>query len=95
MVGIIKRPILTEKMTTLAEGGQYAFKVDINANKIEIAKAIEKRFNVNIISIRTMRVRGKAKAQFTKKGRFEGRRPHWKKAVVTLKKGETIELIET
>jgi large subunit ribosomal protein L23 len=82
-------------MTTLGDKGQYAFVVDINANKIEIAKAIEKKFNVNVVSIRTMRVRGKAKSQFTKKGRFEGRKPHWKKAVVTLQKGQTLELIET
>ena len=91
---IIKRPILTEKMTTLNEQGQYAFEVDINANKIQIAQAIEKRFEVNVLSIRTIRYKGKRKSQFTKRGRFEGRRPSWKKAIVTLKEGQTIEVLE-
>jgi large subunit ribosomal protein L23 len=92
---IIKRPILTEKMTSLAEQRQYAFKVDIDANKIEIGKAIEKRFSVKVISVRTIRCRGKHKTQFTKKGRFEGFRASWKKAIVTLDKGQNIDLLES
>jgi large subunit ribosomal protein L23 len=92
---IIKRPILTEKMTVLGEKHQFAFEVDINANKIEIAKAIEKRFSVNVESIRTIRYKGKRKAQFTRRGRIPGNRPSWKKAIVTLKEGQTIEIIET
>ncbi|MCZ7556641.1 MAG: 50S ribosomal protein L23 [Bacteroidia bacterium] len=94
MNSIIKRPILTEKMTMLGEKHQYAFEVDINANKIEIAKAIEKRFSVDIESIRTIRYKGKRKAQFTRRGRIPGNRPNWKKAIVTLKQGQTIELLE-
>ena len=93
MNAIIERPILTEKMSALGEKRQYAFRVNINANKIEIAKAVEKRFQVNVTSIRTVRVKGKLKMQLTKRGRFEGRKPSWKKAIVTLKQGQTIELL--
>jgi large subunit ribosomal protein L23 len=81
-------------MTTLNERNQYAFEVAIDANKIEIAKAIEKRFEVNVLSIRTQRYKGKSKTQFTRRGRFEGKRPGWKKAIVTLKEGQTIEVLE-
>ena len=91
---IIKRPILTEKMTSLGEHRQYAFEVDIEANKIEIAKAIEKRFSVHVTSVRTIRVHGKRKTQMTRRGRFEGRRSSWKKAIVTLAQGQSIELLE-
>ncbi len=91
---IIKRPILTEKMTMLNERHQYAFEVELNANKIEIAKAIEKRFEVDVVSIRTIRYKGKRKVQFTRRGRFSGKRADWKKAIVTLKEGQTIEVLE-
>lgn len=94
MKTIIKRPILTEKMTMLAERNQYAFEVDINANKIEIAQAITKRFSVDVESIRTIRYKGKRKSQFTRRGRLEGNRASWKKAIVTLKEGQIIELLE-
>ncbi len=91
---IIKKPILTEKMTTLGEKGQYAFEVEIGSNKIEIAKAVERRFSVTVTSVRTINYRGKNKVHFTRKGRFEGKRSAWKKAIVTLAKGQTIELLE-
>jgi large subunit ribosomal protein L23 len=94
MQNIIKRPILTEKMTALGEKRQYAFEVSIGANKIEIAKAVEKRFTVEVASVRTIVCKGKHKSQFTKKGRREGWRSDWKKAIVTLKTGQSIELIE-
>lgn len=90
---IIERPILTEKMTALGTKHQYAFRVNVHANKIEIQKTIEKRFNVNVTSIRTLTNKGKVKTQLTKRGRFEGRRPTWKKAIVTLKEGQSIELL--
>lgn len=95
MVGIIYRPIVTEKMTTLQDTQrQYAFEVDPRANKIEIARAIEKKFNVTVVSVRSLVQKGKAKAQLTRRGRFEGSTKHWKKAIVTLKQGEKIELFE-
>jgi len=92
---IIKRPVLTEKMTALGQLRQYAFEADINANKIEITRAVEKRFSVKVIRIRTIRMRGKHKTQLTRRGRFEGNRPGWKKAIVTLAQGQSIELLET
>ena len=101
---IIKRPVLTEKGTRLRETGGAAFApaegeavaqkvlfhVAPDANKIEIASAVEKLFRVTVTSVRTQLVRGKAK----KVGRFSGRRPNWKKAIVTLKAGDTIEFFE-
>ena len=94
MNSIIKRTILTEKMTTHGESGQFAFEVEIDANKIEIAKAVEKRFSVDVTSVRTILYKGKRKSQFTRRGRMEGKRRDWKKAIVTLKKGQRIDFIE-
>ena len=77
---IVIRPIITEKsMTGLAEK-RYSFKVASDANKIEIAKAVETLFGVKVIKVNTMHVRGKHKRQ----GRTEGYQPDWKKAIVTL-----------
>jgi len=94
MTGILKRPIVTEKMTALQEKGQYAFEVDRNANKISIARAVEKKFNVTVLDVRTSRHKGKTKSQMTRKGRFAGRTPGWKKAIVRLKEGEKIEFFQ-
>jgi large subunit ribosomal protein L23 len=90
----IKRPLVTEKMTILQDKRQYAFEVDTEANKVEIARAIEKKFNVTVESIRTLRLKGKTKSQLTRRGRFTGRTSHWKKAVVTLKEGDKIDFVE-
>jgi large subunit ribosomal protein L23 len=88
---VVLRPLLTEKGTRLKEAGnQYLFRVAKTANKIEIKQAIEQLFRVTVLDVRTLRVRGKTK----RLGRFQGRRPDWKKAVATLKEGETIELYE-
>ena len=83
----IVRPIITEQ-TSLAyqEKGEYVFEVNPAANKQEIRQAVEKLFNVKVSGVWTMNVRGKAK----RVGTNLGRRPHWKKAIVTLKEG-TIE----
>ena len=92
---ILIRPLITEKMTNLtADRGQYGFLVNPKSNKIEIARSIEKKFNVHVINVRTIKHHGKTKTQFRKSGRFVGRTPKYKKAIVTLKEGETIELIE-
>jgi len=93
-VNILKQPLITEKMSMLANQRQYAFEVDIEANKIEIKQVIEKKFNVDVDSIRTVRMKGKKKMQLTRRGRFEGRRPHWKKAIVTLKEGQEIDFFQ-
>lgn len=94
MTGILKRPIVTEKMTALQEKGQYAFEVSLAANKISIAQAVAKKFNVTVLDVRTVRYKGKAKSQMTKRGRFEGRTSAWKKAIVRLKEGDKIEFFQ-
>ncbi len=94
MVTAIKRPVLTEKINALKDKRQYAFEVGIDSNKIEIAKAIEKRFNVTVTSVRVQRIKGKKKSQFTRRGKFEGRTREWKKIIVTLKEGDAIEFVE-
>lgn len=94
MTGILKRPIVTEKMTEMQEKGHYAFEVDRDANKIEIARAVEKKFNVTVVNVRTMRQKGKTKSQLTRRGRFAGRTSSWKKAVVRLKEGDKIEFFQ-
>lgn len=94
MTGIIYRPIVTEKLTALQEKGVYAFAVDPKANKIEIARAVAKKFNVTVTDVRTMTYKGKSKTQMTRRGRFTGKTPHFKKAVVTLGEGDVINLFE-
>lgn len=91
---IIKRPIVTEKMTGLQDRRQYAFEVNGQSNKIEIVRAIEKKFNVTVTNVRTLVVKGKRKTQLTRRGRFEGRTNRWKKAIVTLKEGDKIDFFE-
>ncbi|MBS4028255.1 MAG: 50S ribosomal protein L23 [Ignavibacteriales bacterium] len=94
MISLLFRPLVTEKMTKLGQKGQYAFEVDLSSNKIDIFRAVEKKFNVQVESVRTMQVKGKSKTQLTKRGRFEGKTRHWKKAIVTLRKGDKIEFFE-
>lgn len=92
MTGIIFRPIVTEKISNLQDKGVYAFEVEPKANKIEIVKAIENKFKVTVTKVRTMNFKGKTKTQMTRRGRFEGKTSHFKKAVVTLKAGDKIDL---
>lgn len=88
---IIIQPLLTEKGTGLQESlNQVQFKVDMRANKIQIRAAIEKLFDVKVLSVRTQIVRGKTK----RRGKFEGRRSNWKKAIVSLAEGETVEFFQ-
>jgi large subunit ribosomal protein L23 len=94
MSAILKRPIVTEKMTAQQEKGTYAFEVDTKANKITIAQAVAKKFNVTVVGVRTLTVKGKSKTQMTRKGRFTGRTSTWKKAVVRLKDGDKIEFFQ-
>jgi large subunit ribosomal protein L23 len=88
---ILVRPLVTEKThEQLDRHGAYTFVVANDANKIEIASAIEKQFNVKVKNVRTMRYAGKEKRM----GRFVGRKASWKKAVVTLAEGDSIEIFE-
>ncbi|MBM3428873.1 MAG: 50S ribosomal protein L23 [Bacteroidetes bacterium] len=89
---ILIRPLITEKMTSIQEKqGKYGFIVDVNANKIEIKKAIESTFGVNVIKLNTLRYDGKAKSRYTKAGILSGRTASYKKAIVKLAAGETID----
>ena len=88
---ILKRPLVTEKMTALNEAGKYAFEVDKKANKVEIKQAVEKQYGVNVESVNTMNVMGKMKTRYTKTGILAGRKPNYKKAIVTLAAGEVID----
>lgn len=87
---ILIRPIVTEKSTALMEQGKYTFRVPLVATKIQIRQAVEQIFKVKVQAVNTMRYEGKLKRM----GRTQGRRSDWKKAVVTLKPGEAIELFE-
>lgn len=93
MQKVLIRPLVTEKMTGITESvKQYGFVVDVNANKIEIAKAVEKKFSVDVVSVNTIKYKGKTKTQFTRRGRFTGKTPKFKKALVTLKGDQTIDI---
>jgi len=88
---VIIRPLLTEKNAMLKEvHNRVAFEVAPDANKIEIKKAVEEAFQVSVKSVNVLNMRGKVKRM----GRNLGRRRHWKKAVVTLQEGSTIEFFE-
>ena len=93
MQKLLIRPLVTEKMNGITENvKQYGFVVDVNANKIEIAKAVEKKFSVNVVAVNTIKYKGKTKTQFTRRGRFTGKTPKFKKALVTLKDYQTIDI---
>lgn len=93
---ILIKPVITEKMTILQEQkNQYAFEVALDASKIDIVNAIQKKFNVKVESVRTITAKGKRKSQFTRRGRYEGFRPAKKRAIVTLAKDNKIDLFET
>lgn len=93
MRNVLIRPLITEKMTEITErDGKYGFVVDFNANKIQIASAIKEKFDVDVVDVNTIKHKGKMKTQFTRKGRFTGKTPRFKKAIVTLKEGQTIDL---
>jgi len=94
MIGIIYRPIVTEKMTSIQDKGIYAFEVEPRATKIDIARAVATKFNVTVVNVRTMNYKGKTKTQMTRRGRFTGKTSRFKKAVVTLKEGDVINLFE-
>ena len=89
---VLRKPLLTEKVAQLTEKlNRYAFIVDPRANKIQIKAAIEKMYGVNITGVNTMRYVGKLKSRNTKAGAVSGRAAAYKKAIITLKDGETID----
>ena len=92
---IIQRPVITEKSTALKEAkNRYVFRVDTTANKRQIKQAVEELFEVKVKDVRTAVYRGKKSVVMNRKGRFEGYKPNWKKAFVTLAEGDTIEIFD-
>lgn len=88
---IIKKPLVTERSTAQRTlENKYSFRVAKSANKIQIAKAIQDLFNVKVLRVHTMNVKGKKRRM----GRYEGMKPDWKKAIVTLKAGDSIKSFE-
>jgi large subunit ribosomal protein L23 len=90
-MSILISPLVTEKVSALNEKGKYGFIVQSSANKVEIKKAVEKLYAVNVEKVNTINVLGKAKSRFTKGGTVSGRKPDFKKAIVTLASGEVID----
>jgi large subunit ribosomal protein L23 len=91
-MGIIIKPIVTEKMTALTEKrNTYGFRVNPDANKIQIKKAVEELYNVTVTDVNTMNYSGKLKSRNTKSGVIQGKTASFKKALVTLKEGEVID----
>lgn len=89
---VIRRPIISEKSTALAEvGNRYVFEVATQANKQEIRDAVSQLFSVKVLKVHTMTMHGKVK----RVGRFEVKRPNWKKALVTLAEGQKIDFFQT
>lgn len=87
---VLLRPLVTEKSTTLAGKNKYVFEVDLRANKAQVKKSVELVFEVSVLSVNTMVVKGKKRRY----GRSLTKRPDWKKAIVTLKPGDSIEIFE-
>ena len=91
-MSIIIKPIVTEKATLLTEKlNRYSFKVNKDANKIQIKKAVEAAYNVTVVDVNTSIVRGKNKTRYTKAGIIKGATSDYQKAVVTLKEGDLID----
>jgi len=87
---VVIRPIITEKGTFIKSQTKYVFEVAISANKHEVKKSVEDLFKVHVLRVNIIRAKGKVK----RLGRFTGKRKDWKKAIVTLREGEAIELFE-
>lgn len=92
-MGYIIKPLVTEKMTALTEkrNNVFGFIVRPEANKLQIKAEVEARYNVNVKSVNTLRYAGKSKNRYTKGGLVKGRSNAFKKAIVTLGEGETID----
>lgn len=90
-MSVLKRPLITEKVSTLNESGKYGFIVEKGANKVEIKKEVEKMYGVTVESVNTMRYQGKRKSRYTKSKVVTGRTAGFKKAIVTVADGEVID----
>jgi large subunit ribosomal protein L23 len=93
LADVLVRPVLTEKVNLQMEkSGRYTFEVDKRSNKLEIKKAVEEFYGVKVTDINTVVVPGKNKTRYTKAGFLKGVKPSYKKAIVTLAEGESIDL---
>lgn len=93
LADVLIRPVITEKVNSQIEkSGRYTFKVGKTANKLEIKKAVEEFYGVKVTEVRTNVVPAKAKSRYTKAGFLKGRKPSYKKAIVTLAEGDSIDL---
>ena len=91
-MAIILKPIATEKMTAAGEKlNRYGFRVERTANKVQIKKAVEEMYNVQVVDVNTLIVAPKVKQRWTKSGLLRGAQQAYKKAIVTLKEGDTID----
>ncbi|HOF97857.1 MAG: 50S ribosomal protein L23 [Paludibacteraceae bacterium] len=91
-MGVILKPLVTEKLTKLGDKfNRYGFKVQKDANKLQIKQAVETMYNVTVVDVNTMIVPSKKRSRYTKSGVISGKRPAYKKAIVTVKKGEEID----
>ena len=87
---IVVKPVISEKSYDIASQRKYTFRVDPRATKPQIRQAIEEIFKVRVTDVNTMNLQGKLKRQ----GRTQGRRPSWKKAIITVQEGDKIEIFE-
>jgi large subunit ribosomal protein L23 len=87
---VLRRPVVTEKVTRQTADGQYTFEVALDATKIQIKEAVEMAFSVNVVRVNTSRLMGKRRRQ----GKHFGMTPTWKKAIVTIQPGQNIEFFE-
>jgi large subunit ribosomal protein L23 len=90
-MSILRKPIITEKTQSLNAAGKYTFQVDRDANKIQIASAIEKMYGVSVEKVNTITQIGKKKSRMTRTKMSSGKTSTFKKAIITLKKGELID----
>jgi len=92
-MGIIIKPIVTEKLTAITnkKPNRFGFRVSPDANKLEIKNAVEALYGVSVVDVNTMKYSGKIKSRYTRSGLISGRQTAFKKAIVTLKEGEVID----
>lgn len=90
-MSVLKKPLITEKVSKLNESGKYGFIVDMDANKVQIKNEVEKMYGVTVESVNTMRYQGKQKSRYTKSKVVTGRTAGFKKAIVTVADGEVID----
>lgn len=90
-MSVLKKPLVTEKVSALNEKGKYGFIVDDSANKIQIKKAVEDMYGVTVEDVNTMKYQGKAKSRYTSSRVIKGRTASYKKAIVTVAEGDIID----